>query len=76
MIDRDTIASEGSWEAALHAAGAPVAAADRLLQEGGGFAFCGTRPPGHHAERGTAMGFCLFNNAAVAAEHARAEHGV
>jgi acetoin utilization deacetylase AcuC-like enzyme len=76
MIDMDTIASEGSWEAALHAAGAPIAAADRLLPEGGGFAFCGTRPPGHHAERGTAMGFCLFNNAAVAAEHARAEHGI
>ena len=76
MIDMDTIASEGSWEAALHAAGAPIAAADRLLPDGGGFAFCGTRPPGHHAERGTAMGFCLFNNAAVAAAHARAEHGV
>jgi acetoin utilization deacetylase AcuC-like enzyme len=76
MIDMDTIASEGSWEAALHAAGAAVAAADRLLPEGEGFAFCGTRPPGHHAERGTAMGFCLFNNAAVAAAHARAEHGV
>ena len=76
MIDMDTIASEGSWEAALHAAGAAIAAADRLLSEGGGFAFCGTRPPGHHAERGRAMGFCLFNNAAVAAAHARAEHGV
>jgi acetoin utilization deacetylase AcuC-like enzyme len=78
MIDMDTIASPGSWQAALHAAGAAVAATDRLL--GGGvdarFAFCGTRPPGHHAERGTSMGFCLFNNAAVAAAHARAEHGV
>jgi acetoin utilization deacetylase AcuC-like enzyme len=77
LIDMDTIASEGSWEAALHAAGAAVGAVDRLLPEGaGGFAFCGTRPPGHHAERGTAMGFCLFNNAAVAAAHARAAHGV
>jgi acetoin utilization deacetylase AcuC-like enzyme len=76
MIDMDTIASEGSWEAALHAAGAAVWAVDRLVPEGAGFAFCGTRPPGHHAERGQAMGFCLFNNAAVAAEHARAEHGV
>ena len=75
MIDMDTIASAGSWEAALHAAGAAVWAVDRLLGDGGGAAFCGTRPPGHHAERATAMGFCLFNNAAVAAEHARAAHG-
>jgi acetoin utilization deacetylase AcuC-like enzyme len=75
MIDMDTIASAGSWEAALHAAGAAVWAVDRLLGDGGGAAFCGTRPPGHHAERATAMGFCLFNNAAVAAAHARAEHG-
>jgi len=70
MIDTDTITSEGSWEAALHAAGGAAAAAERLLQDGGGFAFCGTRPPGHHAERGQAMGFCLFNNVAVAAAHA------
>lgn len=70
MIDMDTIASEGSWEAALHAAGGAASAAERLLEEGGGFAFCGTRPPGHHAERGEAMGFCLFNNVAVAAAHA------
>ena len=76
MIDLDTAASEGSWEAALHAAGAGVAAVDRLMAAGGGHAFCGTRPPGHHAERARAMGFCLFNNAAVAAEHARAAHGV
>ncbi len=76
MIDMDTIASEGSWEAAVHAAGAAVWAVDRLVPDGGGVAFCGTRPPGHHAERGQAMGFCLFNNAAVAAAHARAEHGV
>jgi acetoin utilization deacetylase AcuC-like enzyme len=75
MIDMDTIASAGSWEAALHAAGAAVWAVDRLVPEGGGYAFCGTRPPGHHAERGQAMGFCLFNNAAVAAAHAKAEHG-
>jgi acetoin utilization deacetylase AcuC-like enzyme len=74
MIDVDTIASEGSWEAALHAAGGAVYAADRLLDEGG-FAFCGLRPPGHHAERDRAMGFCLFNNVAVAAAHALAERG-
>ncbi len=75
-IDLDTIASEGSFEAALHAAGGAAFAADRLLAEGGGHAFVGTRPPGHHAERATSMGFCLFNNAAVAAADARARHGV
>jgi acetoin utilization deacetylase AcuC-like enzyme len=76
MIDMDTIASAGSWQAALRAAGGAAAAADRLLSAGGGFAFCGTRPPGHHAERSRAMGFCLFNNAAVAAADARERHGV
>ena len=74
MIDVDTVASEGSWEAALHAAGGAVHATERLMEEGG-FAFCGLRPPGHHAERDRAMGFCLFNNVAVAAAHAIAECG-
>ena len=76
MIDMDTVASGGSWEAALHAAGGAVAAVDRLLGEGGGFAFCGLRPPGHHAERDQAMGFCLFNNVAIAAAHALDAHGL
>jgi acetoin utilization deacetylase AcuC-like enzyme len=75
LIDLDTAASTGSWEAALHAAGGAVHAAERLLAAGG-FAFCGLRPPGHHAERDRAMGFCLFNNVAVAAAHAIAELGV
>jgi acetoin utilization deacetylase AcuC-like enzyme len=69
-IDLDTLTSDGSWEAALHAAGGAAHAAQRLLDAGGGFAFCGTRPPGHHAERGQAMGFCLMNNVAVAAADA------
>jgi len=73
-IDLDTLASAGSWEAALHAAGGAVHGTERLLAEGG-FAFCGLRPPGHHAERDRAMGFCLFNNVAVAAAHAIAECG-
>jgi acetoin utilization deacetylase AcuC-like enzyme len=78
-IDLDTVASERSYEAALHAAGGPIHAVDRLLAApdgGGSFAFCALRPPGHHAERGVAMGFCLFNNIAIAVAHALEEHGV
>jgi acetoin utilization deacetylase AcuC-like enzyme len=75
QIDLDTIASAASWEAALHAAGGALHATERLLS-GGGWAFCGLRPPGHHAERDRAMGFCLFNNVAVAAAHAVAELGI
>jgi acetoin utilization deacetylase AcuC-like enzyme len=75
LIDLDTVASAGSWEAALHAAGGALHATERLLADGG-WAFCGLRPPGHHAERDRAMGFCLFNNVAVAAAHAIAEHGL
>jgi acetoin utilization deacetylase AcuC-like enzyme len=75
MIDLDTVASSGSWEAALHSAGGAVHATERLLADGG-FAFCGLRPPGHHAERDRAMGFCLFNNIAVACAHALDRGGV
>jgi acetoin utilization deacetylase AcuC-like enzyme len=76
LIDLDTVVSEGSFEAALHAAGGAVHAVDRMLGDGDRLAFCGLRPPGHHAERSAAMGFCLFNNVAVATAHALAEHGI
>jgi acetoin utilization deacetylase AcuC-like enzyme len=76
LIDFDTVVSEGSFEAALHAAGGAVRAVDRMLGDGERLAFCGLRPPGHHAERSAAMGFCLFNNVAVAIAHALAEHGI
>ena len=71
MIDLDTVASPGSWEAALRASGAGCDAVDRLLAGEDSSAFCALRPPGHHAETGKAMGFCLVNQVAVAAEHAR-----
>jgi acetoin utilization deacetylase AcuC-like enzyme len=70
MLDMDTVASAESYEAALHAAGGAADAAERLLAGEAQFAFCAMRPPGHHAEAATPMGFCLFNNAAVAAAHA------
>ncbi len=71
MIDLDTVASEGSWEAALRAAGAACDAVDRLLAKEDSSAFCALRPPGHHAETDKSMGFCLVNQIAIAAEHAR-----
>jgi acetoin utilization deacetylase AcuC-like enzyme len=70
MIDPDTIVSERSWDAALHAAGGAAWAAEALLAGEARFALCALRPPGHHAERDRAMGFCLLNNIAVAAAHA------
>ena len=70
-LDADTVLSEGSYRAAMHAAGAACAMVEELLAGRAPFAFCGMRPPGHHAERATAMGFCLFNNVAVAAQRAR-----
>jgi acetoin utilization deacetylase AcuC-like enzyme len=75
MIDLDTVVSERSFEAALHSAGGAASAAGRLLAGEASFGFCGLRPPGHHAEAARAMGFCLFNNVAVAAAHALAEGG-
>jgi acetoin utilization deacetylase AcuC-like enzyme len=74
-IDADTIASPGSGEAARRAAGALVDAVDAVMAGHCDNAFCAVRPPGHHAEPSRGMGFCLFNNVAVGAEHARRVHG-
>ncbi len=75
-LDPDTVMSCGSVDAALHAAGATVAAVDAVLGGSAQRAFCAVRPPGHHATADQAMGFCLFNNIAVAAAHALAAHGL
>jgi len=75
-LDPDTALSPGSGEAALRAAGAAVAATDWVLEGENRRAFCAVRPPGHHAETATAMGFCLFDSVAVAAAHAFAAHGL
>jgi acetoin utilization deacetylase AcuC-like enzyme len=75
-IDGDTLVSAGTIEAALRAAGGAVAAVDAVMLGWADAAFVAMRPPGHHAERGRAMGFCFFNNAAVAAFHARAAYGL
>jgi len=76
QLDADTSMSQGSAEAALRAAGAAVAAVDAVMDGWARAAFAAVRPPGHHAEPARPMGFCLFNNAAVAALHARARWGV
>jgi acetoin utilization deacetylase AcuC-like enzyme len=75
-IDPDTFVGESSFRAALHAAGGAVAMVQALLAGEAPVGFCGVRPSGHHAERGRAMGFCLFNNVAVAAAVAIAELGL
>lgn len=75
-LDGDTILSPQSGEAARRAAGAVCAAVDAVLGQEASNAFCAIRPPGHHAEPNQAMGFCLFNNAALGAAHARAVHGL
>jgi acetoin utilization deacetylase AcuC-like enzyme len=75
-IDADTTMSAGSADAALHAAGAVIAAVDAVMAGQVDSAFCAVRPPGHHAERDRPMGFCLFNNIAVGAFHARAAYGL
>lgn len=74
-LDSDTVMSPGTLEAALRAVGAATAAVDAVFAGMADNAFCALRPPGHHAESRRAMGFCLFNQAAIAALHARAVHG-
>jgi len=76
LIDSaDNPLSPGTWEAAWAAVDTVLAAADWVAGGPGRRAFAAVRPPGHHAERGTAMGYCFFNNVAVAAEHLRRRHG-
>jgi acetoin utilization deacetylase AcuC-like enzyme len=74
-LDGDTVMNPGSLDAALRAAGAGVLGVDLIMKGEAGPVFCAIRPPGHHAEHGKAMGFCLFNNIAVAAAHALKEYG-
>ena len=75
QIDADTTLCPHSYEAALKAAGGAVRAVDAVMSGEVDNAFCAVRPPGHHATKERAMGFCLFNNAAIAALHAREKHG-
>jgi len=75
-IDGDTFLSPGSLNAALRAAGAVVRGVDMVLTDEVQNSFAAIRPPGHHAETGTSMGFCLFGNAALAAKHALDHHGL
>jgi acetoin utilization deacetylase AcuC-like enzyme len=75
-IDPDTALNRHSWDAALRAAGAALAATDAVIAGDLENAFCAIRPPGHHACHDRAMGFCIFNNVAIAARHALERHGL
>jgi acetoin utilization deacetylase AcuC-like enzyme len=74
-IDGDTVVSSGTWDAVRRAIGAGLDAVDMVMARDASNVFCQVRPPGHHAESQKAMGFCLFNNIAIAAHYARAKHG-
>lgn len=75
-LDPDTAMCPGTLQAALRSAGAGVLATDLVMSGIADSAFCAVRPPGHHAERARAMGFCFFNNVAVAVAHALEAHGL
>ncbi len=75
-LDPDTVGGPGTWAAVRRAAGAAVAATDAVIDGRANNAFCAVRPPGHHAMRGTAMGFCFLNNVAIAARHALEVRGL
>jgi acetoin utilization deacetylase AcuC-like enzyme len=76
QIDPDTLMNPHTWSAALRAAGAVLAATDAVIGGELENAFCAVRPPGHHACRGQAMGFCFFNNVAIGAKYALERHGL
>jgi acetoin utilization deacetylase AcuC-like enzyme len=76
QLDADTVASEGSWDAATAGLGCVLDAVDMAMDGRALRSFCAVRPPGHHALRDRAMGFCLFGNVAVAAHYARKKHGL
>ena len=76
QIDPDTLMNPHTWSAVLHAAGAALAATDAVMAGELENAFCAVRPPGHHATRDQAMGFCFFNNIAIAAKYALERHGL
>ena len=75
-LDPDTQMMQHSLNAALHAAGAGINAVDLVMSDNNQQAFCSVRPPGHHATRDQAMGFCIFNNVAIAAKYAIQHHGI
>jgi acetoin utilization deacetylase AcuC-like enzyme len=75
-IDADTLMCHYTYQAALRAAGAALAATDAVIAGSIANAFCSVRPPGHHARPGSPMGFCFFNNVAIAARHALDSHGL
>jgi acetoin utilization deacetylase AcuC-like enzyme len=75
-LDADTSMSPGSFEAALRAAGGAIFAVDEVLAKKASNAFVATRPPGHHAETARPMGFCFFDNVAIAARYAQLRHGI